>query len=345
MKLSYAILILIVIPSLLSPSLAIADAEADAQNIIEQLFGERLAATAKTSSVSDDIALFDKILPTVAAIRDQPAIYETACKMAVDRLGKRSGGHEAAVRIINDLIKKYPKKWEAYIGKLIEVREHQSKFGIRKQRAAAAAAQVTCLLQLATVRFEKDDDEAGLAYVREALVIAKRYRLKVVKGITDILDHFKHIERQLREIEQLKKRLIANPGDTATAKKLVWVYLIERSDAEEARKYAFLLDDEAFIEMFKLAAEPIDDIDEPTSTKLSVWYESISKDPSLDAHQRPAALNHAIRYAENYLKLHPAKDLDRVKAEIRLRKLKQAAAKSAGSPPAEPPRPPALPGR
>ena len=345
MKLSYAILLFVVAPCFFPPAAAIADAEADAKQALQELFGDRLAATAKTSSIADDIALFDEILPTVASIKDRPEIYEQAALMAVDRLGKKPGGHETAVRIVNGLMKKYPKKWDTYIHKLIEVREHQSRVGLRKQRAAAAAAHVACLLQLATAEFRKDNDEAGLTHIREALVIAKRYRLKVVKGIIAILDKFKEIERQLREIEQLKNRLKADPADTGTAKKLVWIYLLERNNAEEARKYAFLLDDEAFVEMVKLATQPMGDIDEPTSTKLADWYESLSEDPSIEANQKPIALGHAVRYIENYLKLHTAKDLERVKAEIRLRKLKQAAQKLTPERSTAPPRLPALPGR
>ena len=339
MKLSPLIVALAAAPCLLLPAPVLADEDSDPKKAIEELFAERLAATAKTSSIADDIALFDEILPTVASIKSRPELYETACMMAVERLGKKPGGHDVAVRAINGLIKKHPEKWETYLGKLIEVREHQSKFGVRKDRASAAAAHVACLLQLAAVRFKEDEDEAGLTHVRDALVIAKRYRLTVAKSINEILDAFKDVERQLREIERLKNRLKANPADTATAKKLVWVYLLERNDAEEARKYAFLLEDESFVEMVKLATVPTDKIDEPTSAKLSAWYESLSEAPEVAPNQKPIALGQAIRYAQHSLKLHTAKDLERVKAEIRLRKLKAAQQKLTEKPPAPPTRP------
>ena len=50
-------------------------------------------------------------------------------------------------------------------------------------------------------------------------------------------------------------------------------------------------------------------------------------------------IGQAIRYAQHSLKLHTAKDLERVKAEIRLRKLKAAQQKLTEKPPAPPTRP------
>lgn len=330
--------------TLMAPVDVRADEPNPADAAIQELFGERLAATARTSSAADDVKLFDEILKTTAAIKDEPAVYEAACHMAIERLGKKPGGYDTAVRAINALMKMHPKKWEHYIGELITVREHQTRFGNRKDRASAAAAHVAALLQLTATKFD-DDSEAALTHLREAQQIAKRFRLDVAKGINEILESLAHIEREMREIERLKDRLKANPDDTATAKKLVLILMLERNDPDEARKYAFLLNDEAFVDSLKLSTRPLDDVDKESAAELSAWFEQISDEPATTPKQKKAALVRAITYGERYLTLHKKKDLDRVKAEIRIRKLKQAAEQIADAGPAPPPLPPAIPRR
>jgi len=286
----------------------------DAQSVFESLYGKRVRAAQASPTRSDDLELAGDILRAARSVNNQPAMLAVLCRNAFELASKTRDGHDVALEALNLLAEGVPEQADAVAEQRVPLLQ-QAYAGARGEQRTAVGAQLIDNLIAAARAREKADDWAGAqSHYRRATSVAIQIRSDRRDAIKAAMDRSSHRQRVTRRIEQLKAALRDDPQDTDAARRLIDHLILDMDDLTAARKYAFLLDDEALKNNISRANRSLDALESEDAIALGDWYRQLAaRAPSLT---EPGLWRRSAAYYDRFLELHESEDLLRTKAEL-----------------------------
>lgn len=167
------------------------------------------------------------------------------------------------------------------------------------------------LVESADLWFEREVWSQATALYQEAMAVAVAISFPDREEIQAKLQQTARVgAKTIRLHEQLKR---ATKQDEL--RKLVLIYLFDLDDVHEAAKWVERVDDDELRRRVALANKLFFQLTERESLELARWYEERAREPASTVYSQRVRLSGVIRNYRTYLALHPAKDLDRVRAE------------------------------
>jgi len=289
-------------------------ASADAESDYKLLFGEEEAKILARRN-SKEIAVFAaKLLNAAKTVSGQKPLQNLLCEKAYEFALRDASGYETAVEAAKLQMEADPaKKPEARekLAKVLQLRFARSSGEERKTRSEELVdLLITGADELAQAA---KPAEAADAY-RQALSIATAARSDRAREIIDKVRAVNDAVQAEKNFAALKASLAADPKNTTTRTTLILIYLGEKDDPAEAAKLVTPDLDERLRTYVPLAAKPVADLEENACLELAAWYVEIAS--KLETAKKIPPLARAQKYAERYLALHEARDVDRLKAQM-----------------------------
>lgn len=298
---------------------SVGDAPSDAQKLFDSLFRPKIQAVAKTVDRSDDIALAKNLVETAANSSDQPEFAALLCHAAHNLGMRHPDGYATAAEAMRLLSRQDGPEREKAQEELIGTLTRMMRAGDAASRQAAAAELVDVYTTLGDDQYERNDFVEAAKTYRRALLVASRSLPEASAGLTAKMKAATARVQVGRSIDSLQQKLLENANDSASAEKLVLLYVVDLDSPEKALPYVKRVDDPQLAKMTTLAAESLIATTADQSLALGEWYQGLAKDAS--ASSKTAMQIRAKGYLERFLKLHNKNDLSAKKAELVLKEL------------------------
>jgi hypothetical protein len=250
----------------------------------------------------------------------EPEFLTILCTHAYDLTATKRDGYDIAAEAMEVLVRRVPEKAEECRAKIMEARQREFDFGHAPDRKAAGERLIDIYLSVAEDRLRAGQDVALACYRADlTALLVQSERTADVKRETDRLRAAYQAHLQFA---RLRDRLAARPEDVRAREELVLLYVVQRDDPATAAQYVNLDCSPVLRNCVPAAARPIADAPEDTCLLLGDWYRDLGE--KADAAAKPLMLTHAEQYYERFLGLHKAADLDRTRAELGLKRVKEA---------------------
>lgn len=292
-----------------------AEDAATAQREFQQLFGGDMKRVTATPDTRDDLELAEMLLDAAKLAGDKPELQALLCEQAATLAGRTGAGMELAAKAFQSLADYSPSRRVEALQKAADLIQRQYTNSHGGDRAEIGEHLIQLQLTLATELQKHDDYDGATLQLRKAMMLASVIHSDSRDRVRAELDHVVAGQRQARQIDLLKSKLKQNHDDHASADELLKLYVIDRDDPDEARKYSFLSADAKLVSRVRLATTPVEELDEAQCFKLGDWYWSLVD----QAHNPPAKLamlQRANQYYGRFMDLHTADDLPRTKARL-----------------------------
>ena len=224
------------------------EAAAKAAEAFESLYGKEFKQARMTADVRDDIDLAQRLIAAAREAKDQPEFVAVLCEKACE-LASVPAGYATAAEALQFLAATVPEKSAACAAKLIEIRQKQYDAAKGDDRAKAGEALLDALLAAADAKEKEGASVEPAALLKRAVFVATAVKSD---RRTEIETHLKAMERAaktLRDIEDLKKQLEADPQKVAAREKLVRLLLVDCDEPAEAAKWIEGTEDAALQEV------------------------------------------------------------------------------------------------
>jgi formylglycine-generating enzyme required for sulfatase activity len=313
---------------LLTGSLSVlADEVADTFN---KLYGEDLKRVAATPSPADDVALAKQMLEDTKKAGGAPAFLVLLCETAYELAAKDPAACPTATAAMDLLAAKVPEKKIECLQKSAAVYQKQYAMARGNARTKAGEKAIEVLGVLAEAQAAEGDlDDAGTS-LRQALALATAIKSESRAGLQARLAGLASHEKIEKQIEAVKAKLDADPGDADSRKELVRLYLVEVDRPAEAAKFVNETLDGPTRKYVPAAAKPVSEAPEAACTELGDWYKGLA-DQAATPVSKGAMLRRAQGYYQRFLALHTAEDLGRTAAALTLKRIEAALAKLSGA--------------
>lgn len=291
-----------------------------AKETFESLFGTEAAAAKKSASKRDDAELVKRIWTATNEMDDSPKVQAYFCERVLD-FAKSGKDYVTANKALNKLETIWPEsnllQERLAIARLIYSCTH------KKEKLEAASNLLSLIVLVGDMHFEQIDYAEAMKLYGEALRMAKAMRLPAMADINDKLQASQAEARREKIVQSCKAKLKARPTDTASAKRLAMIYLLERDDPASAAPYmqeAGL--GKTFQDNTLLASTK--DIPLAAHYTLGVWYQTLAKGPFRNASNATGkalaeltALKRAHRHLAHFIEKKD-KGRERLKAGVLL---------------------------
>lgn len=294
--------------SLALGSTAWADAAAD----FESLFGKDLERVNASPERDDDLALAETFVKAAEQTGDKPELRAILIEKAIDLSLRSPEGATTAAKAIELSGATGAERLEM-LEKVAHARQAQYSSARGDAKPAAGEALISALLEAGDAAIELGDADKASVHYRKALGAANALKSPMADTVKARYEHANYIRRIDLQIDSAKRRIKANSNDTAAATELINLYLIEKDDPIEARKYTFLAEDKTVADRVKLAAGESDELSEQEHFDLGGWYRELAE-KAKSKPSRTAMLRRAVGHYDSYLAAHTADDIFRTKA-------------------------------
>lgn len=291
-----------------------------AKETFESLFGTEAAAAKKSVSKHDDAELVKRIWTATNEMDDSPKVQAYFCERVLD-FAKSGKDYDTANKALDKLETIWP-----------EANLSQERLAIarliysctpKKEKLEAATNLLSLILPVGDMHFKQMDYAEATKLYGEALRMAKAMRLPVMADINDKLQASQAEAHREKILQSYKAKLKANPTDTASAKRLAMIYLLERDDPASAAPYMQAAGlGKTFLDNTLLASTK--EIPLAAHYKLGLWYQTLAKGPFRDASNAAGraqaeltALERAHRHLAHFLEKKD-KGRERLKAGVAL---------------------------
>ncbi|MDH3584663.1 MAG: hypothetical protein OER86_10650 [Phycisphaerae bacterium] len=277
-----------------------------------QAFGDQVRRVTATADKADDVAFAAQMLEAAGGAVESPELVVVMLRQAAELASVDAGGYEIAVTAYTKLLEAHPRGAGAYLSSLVTVRQRQYLRARGGEKDAAATAYLDVLLEAAAAEVEAAEWDRAIGLYRQALAIVGRVDPDRRSEILDGLNDARARQRLAVRAAQLKRKLAearkADPDAAATAAgDLLKLLIVEMDDPAEARKYTFLSDDATLKANTRMAARPVESLDEAEAEALGKWYRSMVAEAPTES--KGAMLERARLAYERYLQLHGEEDL------------------------------------
>ena len=313
---------------LLTGSLSVlADEAADTFN---RLYGEDLKGVAATPSPADDVALAKQMLEDTKKAGGAPALLVLLCETAYELAAKNPAAYPTATAAMDLLAAKVPEKKAECLQKNAAVYQKQYATARGDARTKAGEKAIEVLGVLAEAQAAAGEVEDAGASLRQALAVATAIKSESRAGLQARLAGLASHEKIEKQIEAVKAKIGADPGDAASRKELVRLYLVDMDLPAEAAKFVNETLDEPTRKYVPAAAKPVPEAPEAACAELGDWYKALADQATTPA-SKGAMLRRAQGYFQRFLAIHTAEDLGRTAAALTLKRIEAALAKLSGA--------------
>ncbi|MBI1373779.1 MAG: hypothetical protein GC159_13730 [Phycisphaera sp.] len=284
----------------------------EATDTFNQLFGDEVRRVTATRVPDDDVALARSIISAADSVEDKPALVRVLLDNAQRLAAKDPSGYDTAILALERLAERVPDAAADANDQLVTLLMRRYSAARGDDRAAVAAETLAKIEAIADGQLTSGDSKSALALYKRLVPLAaitgaddkERVRNKTLEAAQQ--------QRVDTEIELLKGRLKASPGDKSIGGDLIKTLVVEKDDPAEARKYSFLTD-EATGKLIRAATRDTSELDADTAVALGKWYYELSRDARAGA--KLAMLNHADAAYQRFLELAAA-DLQATQAKL-----------------------------
>ncbi len=299
------------------------------QQAFEELFGKEARQVQASVDTRDDAEFAAKLLTTVDSFKGEDDFKVLLCQKAYEFAVRNPLGYSTALAAAERLASLQPDHKAECDDKILNV----LRLTYNNARTSAERQTAGQTLQDKLVAVADDRVQAG-KFAEAASLYRQAVAAASLSSRRDEIDaKLKRVVARLaadEAIEQCKNRLRLNAADKEAAHKLVLLYVVDLDDPAQAAPYADLGCDETSKHCVVAAGMSPDGLPEAALLKLATWYADLADTAS--ASCKTCMLSRAKMYAERFLQVHTAEDLDRVKVNIIREKVDKGLAAAAVAP-------------
>ena len=301
-------------------SMTVGDLLADAEKDFQTLFGEECKRVALLRNARASAELASQMMKTVGSVAGRPDLDMVIWTHVADLGARDPSGFAVATESLKQLLQNASDDSPKWLAKLITIYRRQYALADRTGRPELGDQQAAELITIGDEQIKAKRGSDALATYRKALSIAI---LAKSDRRTDIVAKIKDANAQTaqqRDIERVTRALAANPDNMKMRTGVVMLHMFELDDPQAAAK--FLNDDldEQLRTYVLLAVKPLEDLDSGVCLGLGRWYwEMYPMAKTINA--KSAVLRRTRTYLNQFLSLHTAKDISKIRADIILKKV------------------------
>jgi len=294
------------------------EAEDTAQKTFETLYGEDFKRAASSRDTTPAVALAAKLFEAARSAEAQPELMALLCAKACELGALDPKGYETALGAAAFLSEKAPELAGPCQDKVIAIRQKQYDKARADEKVAAGDALVDALIASATMKSRAGDVEEASKRLHKALAVARAVKSPKADGVELQVRAMAERQKAAAQATQLKAQVQADPANAKARDQLVRTLVVDLDNPAEAVKYLDDSCDPMFRKFAPAAARPVADAPEMACLDLADWYLQLGS--VAGAAGKGAMYARAKAYAERFLALHEAKDIDRTRMELALKK-------------------------
>ena len=282
----------------------------------QAIFGKEEAAVMATPATRDDAQFAARLMAKTKDLADDPKLATVLCQKAYAFGCKDPEGYPAAASALRYLQELKPTRRANIRPTLIDLLRAELKRSSSIDRAAVTQSLVDELITAGDAALDARDETEAPKILKEALGLAQGIRSPRSDTISAKLKDIQKQAALKEKVVRLEKQLQAAPGNSAIARRVLYVYLLEMDDPRSALTFAAGNFDSKVKEMVALATEDPKRLTSDQCLALAGWYRSLA--PAADGVDKAAALGRALDYLKRYLREHDKHDAERLGAETEL---------------------------
>jgi type 1 glutamine amidotransferase len=227
-------------------------------------------------------------------------------------------GYETALGAAAFLSEKAPELAGPCQDKIIAICQKQYDKARADEKVAAGDALVDALVASATTKSRARDLEDASKRLHKALAMARAVKSPKEDGLELLVRAIAERQKAAAQATQLKAQVQADPANAKARDQLVKMLVVDLDSPADAVKCLDDSSDPAFRKFVPAAARPVADAPEMACLDLADWYLQLA--PAAGIAGKGAMYARAKAYAERFLALHEARDIDRTRMELALKK-------------------------
>lgn len=302
-------------------SALLAAPDPQAESMFNDLFGKEYRQVRSTRSIDDDLALSQRMLALAPQVADHAGLCDILCQRIFELSHKHTDGIETAQASQELLIEKVPARKGQALNNLVLLHQHLYNTARGESRKAIAEKLITARMDAADWAQEQEELDLAVQHLRAAQGLANVLRSHQRELIAARFNELALMQRRQQKADQLNAHLERHPDDQKASRELVMLYLVEMDKPAKAGLYTLPLNDPKLQGQIALACKVADMLTEAELMQLSDWYLQLAEQAPPDAkllmYQRTAD------YLERFLAAHPDEDVNRLKADLRLKQVNQ----------------------
>jgi len=313
---------------LFSKCASASEADDTAQKTFETLYGEDFKRAASSRDTTPAVALAAKLFEAARSAQAQPQLMALLCAKACELGALDPKGYETALGAAALISDKAPELAGPCQDKVIAIRQKQYDKARADEKVAAGDALVDALVASATTKSRAGDAEEASKRLHKALTVARAVKSPKADGVELQVRAVAERQKAAAQATQLKAQVQADPANAKARDQLVKMLVVDLDNPAEAAKYLNDSSDAMFRKFAAAAARPVADAPEMACLDLADWYLQLGS--AAGAAGKGAMYARAKAYAERFLALHEARDIDRTRMELALKKAQDELDKFAG---------------
>ncbi len=316
--------------TILAPCVWGSEAEEKAQKAFDALYGADVKRVMASRDTTQAVALAARLLDSAKAAEDQPELMALLCTKACELGAMDPKGHETAQAAADLVVSKAPEAAGPCQEVLatLRLREYDTSRGGAK--AEAGEALIDALLALAATHTQAGRIEEAGKPLYKASGVAKAIKSSKIETIDAQIKAHADRQKSAAELARLKRQVEADPANAKARDPLVLLLVVGFDNPAEAAKYLTDASDATLKKFVPAAAKPVADVPEMACLELMDWYVTLAA--TAGPAGKAAMYARAVGYGERFLELHEAKDLDRTRVELAVKKAQDETARLGGDP-------------
>jgi len=285
----------------LASDLYAAEADEEATEAFESLYGADMKRVAATAELADDLALAKKLAEAARKPTTHAALAVVLCEKAHDLSVRHPDGLRTATGALATAAKKAPKRAVELLQRCVDLWQKRYDASGRKDKSAGIML-VVWLENLGEAQVKAGDTKAAEATFRRGLALDTAYQKHLRAHLDTLLAH------KLAEIKikALAAALDKAPDSAKVRNELVRLCTVELDDPSRAATYLGDGVDAAFAKYVPAAARGTKEVPEAACKELGDWYRGLASTASTGA--KDALLRRALDYYRRFLELHDRED-------------------------------------
>lgn len=300
--------------------LAVAARAEDAADTFERLYGAEFAKVTAGHDLSGCLALAARLLEAAKTPQTDAGLVGVLCEKAHDLVAKDPRGFEIAIQAMHLVADKVGAQRVAALDKIVALRLKQLDMAKGNARNQATDLLLDAFAAAAGAKCKAGDFAGATALYRKASGYAVTPAAK--EAFKTQIDDVATRQKMQQKADDLRAKIGAAPGDTASRAELVRLMVVEFDNPAEAAKCLAEGLDGPLPKYVAAVAKGIDAAPELACIELGDWYAGLAEQASRAA--RPAMLEHAVAYYKRFLDLHGNADVSRTRVTQALKQAQDA---------------------
>jgi ankyrin repeat protein len=299
--------------------------ENEAAQVFKSLFEDKIQAARASFVRTDDVELAGELLAAAKESTEHKVLLGLLCDAAADLGGRHPDGYETAITALQLLTDNVPERRNHAATKKLMLRRRQySAARTIELKKQFGALLVNDYLSAADASEAGEDYTMAIQHMRNALQMAT-YTKAANKDQISLRYKSLLAKKQMQdEVAHLKAALKKDPKDEAAATRLITLYIEVSDNPDKARKYTFLVSDDALkANVTNAAKEDLKSLKPEESLALGDWYLKFAK--KVTARNPQAMYRRAYTYFHLYLDVSEGKGLGAVKAKLMAKQIESIA--------------------